>query len=127
MSLEEEINRRKEEYMKLEKEELAKRLAFYDLALERIPPLVRQCIENMFGIFRGYYRDRTCVEGILLGLDLEIKNFLVYRITDSKDYQTGKINHEEAIKWLPRGSLADWEVLKAAYSYYPEEKKEEGE
>ena len=120
------MNKRVQELMQLEKEELAKRVAFYVLALERIPPHIKTLIENMFGVFRGYYRDRTTIEGILLGADLEVKEFLIYRITDAKDYQTGKINHEEALKWIRTGSLMDWDIIKSAYSYYPEEKKEEG-
>jgi len=89
------IEAKAQELMKLEKEELARRLATVEILLDQINSDAKQWIFNIFKPFRGLKRDFTPLFGILVGLDLEIKAFHLWVDEKIKKYDTGEVVHEQ--------------------------------
>jgi len=124
MSAAEDIEQKKKELMGLPPEELASRLAWYEVCLERMSPNIKYFIQNMFQLFRIVHRDRTWEDGILMGVGFEETWFDVWIESKRKDYTTGEIVHEQTIRRIKPGSMLYWELVPLHEVLPPEEKKE---
>ena len=112
MSFNEEIEKKKQEYSNLSKEELIERLAFLETAIDRLDPLVKYCIYNLYGWFRGVMMGKDYIEGIFLGARFKIEEFIIYRISDREQWGSDTVVHEEAVSRLPASRLTQWEIIK---------------
>ena len=108
---EQKVRQKAQEYLKLEKEELATRLAYFEVCIDQMGNEVKYFLNNMFQLLRGLRRDYIPIEGILIGVRFELKEFLLWRDTKTEPYGKNIIIHEQLITHAKPTSFLYWEII----------------
>jgi len=111
-----------QQYMQLPKEELAKRLADFEIRLKSVDTNTQWLINNLFKLFRFFKRNYVPELGILVGVVFEPVEFIFYQQRKEKDYNTDKEYLEDKFIRIKPGQIAMMEVIENR-----EELSEEGE
>ena len=111
------------ELMNLDKEELAKRLAILQMQLEGIDTTTRFILNGMYKPVRLMKRDYRPIFGVLVGAIMEPVEFVVYRETADKEWNTNIVTHEKKYSRVKASSLIMWDIIEEQWK--EEEKKED--
>ena len=106
-----ELREKYQKYLQLDKEELAKRLAYLEWRIERTSPELLTIINGIGEWFRGIRRDYLPVEGILLRARLVPDEFEIWAETETRQWGTDVVIHEQKIVKVPAKSLLYYEVI----------------
>jgi len=107
----EDLKPRFEELMKLDKEELALRLAAIEANLEAIDPHTKYLIMNINNLIRVTTRKWMPMLGILYGVEFEPKTLIIWRETKQNPYGTDKVIEERKLLRIPFGSIVSYEII----------------
>ena len=109
--LEEEVKKYVEMLKDKPKDELVREYALLLWRLDKLGPVVKYLLSGIGQWFRGIRRDYVPIDGVLLSVELEPKEFEVWVDYRSRQYGTNKIVHEMKVVRLPAKSLIYYEVI----------------
>jgi len=121
----EEIDARVQELLKLDKEELARRLATLETMVKRLGPEVNYFLRNLMMPVRAIRRDFRPIFGILMGVRFDIAEFEILVDATERDYMSGTKTRELKTVRIKPSSLVSWEIIHEREEIPPEKPKSE--
>ncbi|MHC1600486.1 MAG: hypothetical protein ACXQS5_06690 [Candidatus Methanospirareceae archaeon] len=99
------FQKKMEELMKLEKEQLAERLAYFETIWEHIDSETKWWLQKIYSFVRGIRRDYQPIFGVLVGLKFEVAEMDIWVETKYRDYTENVDVQERKVVRIKPSSL----------------------
>jgi len=106
-----EIRAKFEQFIKLDKKELAIELAYLKAALEKVDDYTRYIIENMFMPCRIVLRNYQGRYGILMGAHFMPEEYIILEDVEFKEYIKNVLVHERKTTRIHRSAALMFEII----------------
>jgi len=125
MWTEEELEARRQELMKLEKEELVNIALKYQMIMEGIDSETRTWLEDLGSLYRVLRRDYQPILGVLQRINFSVESLELAVVDEKEDWKTHKKTIEWKIVKIKPGSVLYYEKLLDREEKEPEEGEEQ--
>ena len=126
MWTEEELNAKREELMKMSKEDLVNIALKYFMIMDGIDSETRTWLDDIGALYRVIRRDYQPILGVLQRVNFEVQSIELAVVDEKEDWKTHKKITEWKIVKIKPGSVLYYEKLLDREEKEPEEEQQRG-